>query len=78
MTKLKLLEENWKRALADYHNLTKRIESDKKDFVKLATVQIISRFIPSLDVLELAATHSQDPGVHMAVNSSSRLWPKKV
>ena len=39
----------------------------RKIFVKLATVQIISRFIPSLDVLELAATHSQDPGVHMAV-----------
>ena len=64
---VKTLTENWKRALADYHNLTKRIESDKKDFVKLATVQIISKFISSLDVLELAATHSQDPGIHMAV-----------
>jgi len=67
ITKLKTLEENWKRALADYQNLVKRIDTDKKDFVKFATANIISKFLPSLDILELSATHSQDQGVKMAV-----------
>ncbi|KKR91986.1 MAG: Protein GrpE [Candidatus Woesebacteria bacterium GW2011_GWA1_41_13b] len=67
VTKLKTFEENWKRALADYQNLVKRIDTDKKDFVKFATANIISKLLPSLDILELSATHSQDQGVQMAV-----------
>lgn len=64
---IKTLDENWKRALADYQNLSKRIESDKRDFVKFATANIISKLVPTLDILELAAKHSADPGVQMAV-----------
>lgn len=64
---IKSLEENWKRALADYQNLAKRVEADKKDYIQFATASIISKLIPSLDVLELAAAHSSDPGVQMAV-----------
>ncbi len=67
MTTKKTLEENWKRALADYHNLVKRVDADKKDFVTYATANIMAKLLPTLDVLELAATHSQDPGVKMAV-----------
>lgn len=62
----RILDENWKRALADYQNLTKRIEADKKDFVKFATANILAKFIPILDILEMAALHSQDVGVKMA------------
>lgn len=64
---IRILDENWKRALADYQNLSKRIEADKKDFVKFATANIISELIPSLDVLDMADKHSVDPGIHMAV-----------
>jgi molecular chaperone GrpE len=64
---VKSLEDNWKRALADYQNLTKRIEADKKDFVKFATANIISQLIPTLDILDMADQHSTDPGIHMAV-----------
>ena len=53
--------------MADYQNLVKRIDTDKKDFVKFATANIISKLLPSLDILELSATHSQDRGVQMAV-----------
>ena len=63
----KILEENWKRALADYHNLVKRVDADKKDFVTYATANIMAKLLPTLDILELAATHSQDQGVQMAV-----------
>jgi molecular chaperone GrpE len=63
----RILDENWKRALADYQNLSKRIEADKKDFVRYATANIISELIPTLDILDMADKHSTDPGIHMAV-----------
>jgi molecular chaperone GrpE len=62
-----ILDTNWKRALADYQNLVKRADVDKKEFVKYATANLISKFIPSLDILELAANLSQDAGVKLAV-----------
>src|SRR3972149_10208696 len=61
-------EENWKRALADYQNLLRRVETDKREFMKLANVNLIARLLPSLDILELAATHSQDLGVQLAAS----------
>ena len=64
---VKTLTENWKRALAAYHNLVKRVDADKKDFVTYATANNLSKLLPTLDVLELAAAHSQDQGVQMAV-----------
>jgi len=64
---IKTLNENWKRALADYQNLSKRVEADKKEFVKFAAANIVTKLIPTLDVLELAAAHSSDPGIQMAV-----------
>ena len=66
-TKLKTLEENWKRALADYQNLVKRVEVEKKDFVRFANMNLLAKLIPVLDILDLAAKHSADPGIKMAV-----------
>ena len=60
MTKLKILEENWKRALADYQNLVKRVDSDKKEFIKLATAGMISKFLPSVDALEIVVKQLRD------------------
>lgn len=63
---VKALDENWKRALADYQNLLRRVDSDKQQFVKLSNANLIARLLPSLDVIELAAAHSQDLGIQMA------------
>jgi molecular chaperone GrpE len=63
---IKTLDENWKRALADYQNLLRRVEQDKKEFLRLANTSLIAGLIPSLEIMEKAATHSQDPGVVMA------------
>lgn len=62
-----ILENDWKRALADYQNLVKRVESDKREIVKFASLNLITKLLPVLDILELAATHSKDSGVVMAV-----------
>ena len=61
------LTNDWKRALADYQNLVKRFEMEKKEVVKLANANLISKLVPCLDILELAAQHSEDTGVKMAV-----------
>lgn len=60
------LDENWKRALADYQNLLRRVDHDKKEFTKIANANLIARLVPALDIMELASTHSQDIGVQMA------------
>lgn len=65
---IQTLTDNWKRALADYQNLSKRVENDKKEIMRFVSTSIISKLIPTLDILEMAATHSQDVGVKMAVN----------
>lgn len=61
------LTNDWKRALADYQNLVKRVESDKREIVKFASLNLVTRLLPTLDILELAAIHSKDSGVIMAV-----------
>lgn len=66
LDQIKSLEESWKRALADYQNLLRRVENDKKEFVKLSNVNLIARLLPSLDIMEMSAAHSSDIGVQMA------------
>lgn len=60
------LETSWKRALADYQNLLRRIESEKKEFIRVSTANLMARLIPSLDIIDMAATHTKDLGVEMA------------
>lgn len=67
MSKMKVLEENWKRALADYQNLVKRMEGDKAEIMKLASLNVVNKLVPTLDVLELAAKHNPDEGIQIAV-----------
>jgi len=67
MTKTKQYEDNWKRALADYQNLVKRVDAEKREFVRFANTNLIAKLLPTLDILELAAKHSADQGVQMAV-----------
>jgi molecular chaperone GrpE len=61
------LEAKWKRALADYQNLEKRINANQSQFVKLATAALIDRFLSVLDNLQAAAAHLKDPGLDLVV-----------
>ncbi len=63
---VKSLDENWKRSLADYQNLLRRAEQDRKDYSKLANANLIARLLPSLDIINLSASHSKDLGMEMA------------
>lgn len=61
------LEGNWKRALADYQNLEKRVAEEKESFAKYANATLILRILPILDNLELMAKHNKDEGLRMTI-----------
>lgn len=69
MTKrIKELEENWKRALADYHNLEKRVSEQQKTFVRIANASLIDNLLGVLDDLERASDHLQDHGLKLVLS----------
>jgi len=50
--KIKNLEHQLKRALADYSNLQKRIEADKEQIIQFSKFIILSKFLDVLDNFE--------------------------
>jgi len=66
--KIKDLEEKWKRALADYRNLEKRVEKEAEELVKFANARLIDKLLPVLDGLEKATGHLKDQGLKLILN----------
>ena len=64
----KNLENQLKRALADYQNLEKRVAEEKSAWVKTANKGLLLRLLPALDNLMLAQKHTEDEGVRLSVN----------
>ncbi|MFC1627290.1 nucleotide exchange factor GrpE [Patescibacteria group bacterium] len=60
--------DSLKRALADYQNLKKRVESEKHDFIKFATASVLDKFLSVLDDLERAQTHLKDDGLKLTID----------
>lgn len=56
-------ENNYKRALADYQNLQKRVANERQDWLKLANKELLLRLLPVLDTIMLASKHTQDQGI---------------
>lgn len=53
--------ENWKRAVADYRNLEKRVREEREALASFSSLLILARIIPILDNLERAyAAHPQE------------------
>ncbi len=52
------LENNWKRAVADYRNLERRVKKERADFAKYANEVILLKLIPIVDDLERAVAAS--------------------
>lgn len=63
--RIEALEAKWKRALADYQNLEKRIEKEKHDFIRFASAHLISQLVNVLDDLERAQSHNHDTGLKL-------------
>lgn len=57
---LKDIEGKYKRALADYQNLEKRVREERIQWIKTANKDIIIRILPIVDTLLLAQKHSDE------------------
>jgi molecular chaperone GrpE len=62
------LENDWKRALADYQNLEKRTREEKSLLTQFANMVLLESLLPVLDNFLLLEKHSEDQGVKMSVN----------
>lgn len=60
-------ENNWKRALADYQNLEKRVAEEKVQFVYYIKAQTLLSILPFLDNLEKIEQHIKDKGLELTL-----------
>lgn len=63
----------YKRVLADYQNLERRSQSEKVEVIKFANRNLIEKFLPIIDHLELAAGHINDKGLDMVITQFKNL-----
>jgi molecular chaperone GrpE len=61
------LEDQLLRAVADYRNLEKRFEDEKREFVKFANREMLLRLIPAFDTLFLAEKYVADEGIKLTI-----------
>ena len=63
----------WKRALADYQNLEKRIADERHSFVQFAAKNFIVKLLGIVDDLEKAHTHLKDQGLELALKKLNQV-----
>lgn len=66
-TKLEEAINNWKRAVADYQNLEKRADEERKEWIRGANKRLLLRLLPVLDTLILASRHIEDEGLKLSI-----------
>lgn len=75
-------ENKYKRVLADYQNLERRVANERQELVKSANRDLLLRLLPALDTLILASQHIQDEGLKLAItqfeNSLESVGVKKI
>jgi len=67
--KIEDLENQLKRAVADYLNIEKRNILEKKEFVKYANKELLERLIPAFDTLFLAGKYTTDESVKLTIKT---------
>lgn len=66
--KIEDLDNKYKRILADYQNLEKRIVQEKAAFAKFAHASLLEKLLPVLDSLEKGCLHLQDKGLNLVLD----------
>ena len=67
LQKLEECENKFKRALADYQNLEKRVREERVGLIRMANKELLLRLLPILDTLFLAQQHSEDQSLKVSV-----------
>lgn len=65
--RIKELEDQLKRAVADYRNLERRSYEERIDAVKFANKQLIEALLPAFDTLFLAGKYTTDESVKLTI-----------
>jgi molecular chaperone GrpE len=65
--KLEEAELKYKRALADYQNLQKRVNEDRINWIRSANQDLLLRLLPVLDTLLMASKHSKDASLQVSL-----------
>lgn len=77
MKKVKSETEQFKnqlvRALADYDNLRKRTEAEREIWAKFSAEKVLTKLLPTLDVLESAQKHLKDQGLALAISEFKKV-----
>lgn len=66
--KLVETENQFKRALADYQNLQKRVAQERTEWIRAANRDLLLRLLPVLDTLMMAEKHIKDQGVTLSIH----------
>jgi molecular chaperone GrpE len=66
--KITEFEEKYKRALADYQNLERRTQEQKREWIMTASKNVILKLLPVLDTLMLAQKHIEDKGIAISID----------
>lgn len=61
------------RALADYDNLSKRVERERQAFEKIASVGVLTKLFSVLDNLESAQNHVKDAGLAICIGEFKKV-----
>lgn len=64
---VKVLQDQLRRAVADYQNLEKRTEEKRSEWVMTSNASLIKKLIPVLDNLFLAQKHIKDDGLDLSI-----------
>jgi len=67
LKKLVETEDKYKRALADYQNLVRRTQEEKREWARLSNKDLILKLLPILDTLMLAEKHTKDQNFVLTV-----------
>ncbi len=60
-------KEQYLRALADYKNLQRKVDEERKSLFEIATIGVLEQLIPTLDLLHQAEIFIKDPGLKMVI-----------
>lgn len=65
--KLEEADNNFRRALADYQNLQKRFNEERRSLILASNRDLILRILSVLDTLELANKHDESEGLKVSI-----------